>query len=83
MVKSIFKYFIGYKDGKNVRPLCILFSRISAYRRVFDETKYMCVIIINDELLEGYNEIWKTSAIALKKDLIVDLYTTNNILKLK
>ena len=52
---------------------------MSAYRRFFDETKYISVIIINDRLLEGYIEIWKTSAIALKKYLIVDLYTTKNI----
>ena len=79
MVKKIFKYFIGYKEGKSVRSLCILFSRMCAYRRFFDETKYISVIIINDRLLEGYIEIWKTSAIALKKYLIVDLYTTKNI----
>ena len=34
----------------------------------------------NDRLLEKYNEIWKKkSAIALKKDLIVNLYTMKNV----
>ena len=33
--KNGFKYFIGYKDGKNIRPLCILLPKKSAYRRDF------------------------------------------------
>ena len=37
--KKAFKYFIGYKDGKNVRPLCVTLPRTSTYRRNFDETK--------------------------------------------
>ena len=39
--KKSFKYFIGYKDGEKVRSLCIMLPKISAYRRDFDETKYM------------------------------------------
>ena len=31
--KKGFKYFIGYKDDRKVRPLCIIFSKITAYRR--------------------------------------------------
>ena len=26
-----FKYFIGYKDGKKNRPLCVLLPKMSAY----------------------------------------------------
>ena len=36
-----FKYFIGYKDFYKIRDLCIFLPKISAYRRDFDETKYM------------------------------------------
>ena len=32
---------------------------MSAYRRDFDETKYMYFLIKDDELLEKYNEIWE------------------------
>ena len=31
---------------------------MSAYRRDFNETKYMSFLIKDDELLEKYNEIW-------------------------
>ena len=30
---------------------------MSAYRRDFDETKYMSLLIKNDELLKKYNDI--------------------------
>ena len=30
---------------------------MSAYRRAFDETKYISFLIKDDELLEKYNEI--------------------------
>ena len=39
--KKGFKYFIGYKDAKKIRPLCIFLPKISAYRKDLDETKYM------------------------------------------
>ena len=37
--KKSFKYFIGYNDGKKVRPLCIILPKMSKRRREFDETK--------------------------------------------
>ena len=36
-----------------------IFSKMSAYRRDFDETKYMSFSIKKDELLEKYNQIWE------------------------
>ena len=59
--KKGFKHFIGLKDAKRIRPLCIFLPKMSAYRKDFDETKYMSFFIKNDELLEKYNEIWKKS----------------------
>ena len=34
--KQDFKYLIGYKDVKKIRPLCIFLSKMSAYRRNFE-----------------------------------------------
>ena len=40
--KKRFKYFIGYKGAKKIWPLYIFFlPKMSAYRKDFDETKYM------------------------------------------
>ena len=36
-----FKYFIGYKDAKKTKLLCIFLPQIPAYRTNFDETKYI------------------------------------------
>ena len=55
-------------------------SKNEGYRRDFDETKYMSFMIKDDYLPEKYHEIWdKKSAILLKKDLIVNLFTMENI----
>ena len=59
MVKKGFKFFIGYKDAKKIRPLCILLPKMSAYRKDFDETKFMSFSIKDDELLKRHNEIWE------------------------
>ena len=57
----------------------MFFPNMSAYRRDFDETKYISFLIENDELLEKYNEIWKNVKYSIKKELIVNLYTMKNI----
>ena len=64
--KNVFKYFIGYKDSKKVRPLCILLPKMRAYRRNFDDTKYMSFLIKDDKLLEKYNKIWEKASNIIK-----------------
>ena len=66
--KNEFRYFIGYKDAENVRPLCILLTKMSAYRKGFNKTKYISFFIKDDELLEKYNEIWEKVKIIIKKE---------------
>ena len=55
LVKKGFKYFIGCRDPKNIKPLCIFFPKISAYRKDFHETKYIVFLLKYDELLEKCN----------------------------
>ena len=43
--KQDLKYFIGYKDDKEIRPLCIFRSTLSIYRRGFDESKCIYFMI--------------------------------------
>ena len=40
---------------------------MTAYRKDFDEIKFMSFLIKDDELLEKYNEIWKKLKDSLKK----------------
>ena len=37
--KQDFKYFIGHKDSKKVRPLCIFCPQMVIYKRNFDENR--------------------------------------------
>ena len=51
-----------------IRPLCIFLPKISAYRKDFDEAKYISFLIKDDELLEKYDKIWKKVKNSLKKE---------------
>ena len=42
--------------------------KITAYRKDFDETKYIFFLIKDNELLKKYNEIWKKVSNAIKKE---------------
>ena len=39
--KQDFQYFIGYKDNKKIKPLCIFVPETNAYRINLDETECM------------------------------------------
>ena len=50
-----------------------------AYRKDFDETKYMPFLIKDDEVLEKHNKTWEKVKNILKKNLIVNQYTMKYI----
>ena len=47
-----FKFFVGYKEGKTVKPLCIIFPQMTGYGG-----KNMSSVIKDDDVLDKYNEI--------------------------
>ena len=47
---------------------CIFLSKMTAYRKDFDGTKYISLLIKDDELLEKCNEIWEKVKNSLKKE---------------
>ena len=54
-----FKYFIGYKEGEIVKPLCIILPQMSGYIKYFENGgKNMPFVIKDDDVLDKYNEIW-------------------------
>ena len=54
-----FKYFIGYKEGEIVKPLCIILHQIIGYIKHFENGgKNMSFVIKDDDVLDEYNEIW-------------------------
>ena len=52
-----FRYFIGYKYDKQIRPLCIFFSKVNAHRIDFDETECMYFMIKEENVFDKYMEI--------------------------
>ena len=78
-----FKYFIEHKDAKKGRPLCIFLPKMTAYRKDFDETKYISFLIKDDELLKKYNKIWKNVKNTIDKEFNSDLVYSEKYLKAK
>ena len=68
--KNDFKYFIGYKDAKKIRPLLIILAKMSAFRRDYYKIKCMAFLIKDKKLLEKY-EIWKKVCNIIKKELFI------------
>ena len=50
--KKGFQYFISYKDGNKITPLCISIPKVSGYVECFDKTKYIPFSIKDEELLD-------------------------------
>ena len=49
---SDFKYFIGYKEGEIVKPICIIFPQMSGYIKYFENGgKNMSFLIKNDDVM--------------------------------
>ena len=54
-----FKYFIGYKEGEIVKPLCIILPQMIGYIKYFENGgKNMSLVVKDDDVLDKYNEIW-------------------------
>ena len=52
-----FKYFIGYKEGEIVKPLCIILPQMTGYIKYFENGgKNMSFVIKDDDMLDKYNE---------------------------
>ena len=58
--KNSYKYFIGYNDNDNIRPLCIRLPQITGYARKFNENATLSFIVKNKQLLKSYTKIWET-----------------------
>ena len=58
--KNSHKYFIGYNDNDNIRPLCIRLPQMTGYARKFNENATMSFIVKDKKLLKKYTKIWET-----------------------
>ena len=54
-----FMYFIGYKEGEIVKPLCIILPQMSGYIKYFKNGgKNISFLTKDDDVLDKYNQIW-------------------------
>ena len=65
-----YNYFIGYLYNDNkVKPLHIMLPKTNAYVKSYDgQTKWMYILIEDDDLLEIYNTIWDKVSVDMKKE---------------
>ena len=68
---------------KKIRHLCIFHPKTTAYRKDFDETKYLSFLIKDDVLLEIYNELCEKVKSSLKKEFFSEPVYNEKYLKLK
>ena len=66
--KQDFKYFIGYKDNKEIRLLCIFFPEMSIYKRYSDKTKCTCFMIKDENIFDKNMTIWEKVSNIIKKN---------------
>ena len=53
------KYFIGYKEGEIVKPLCIILPEMSGCLNYFENGgKNMSLLIKDEDVLDRYSKIW-------------------------
>ena len=52
-----FKYFIGYREGEIIKPLCIILPQMNGYIKCFENGGKNMSVLIKD-MLDKYNEIW-------------------------
>ena len=55
--KKSFKYFTGYNDNDDIRPLCIRLPQMTGYVKCFDSNKTISFKVIDKKLLKKYTKI--------------------------
>ena len=57
--KSSFKYFIGYDDNDEIRPLCTKLPQMIGYAKCFVSNKTMSFNVIDKKQLKQYTKYGK------------------------
>ena len=68
---------------EKIVPLCTMLPKMSAYKRDFDEIKYMSFLIKDNELLKKYNKIWYKISRIIKNGFYSEPVCNDKYLKTK
>ena len=80
MVKKYsFKYFIGYNDNDDIRPLCIKLPQMIGYAKYFDSNKTMSFKVSDKRLLKKYIRIWEKISSLIEKEFDIVINHSSDI----
>ena len=57
--KNYIKYFIGYIDDNEIKPICIRLPQMIGYVQYFDDNKIMSFKVTDNKLINKYNKYGK------------------------
>ena len=67
-----FKYFIGYREGEIVKPLCIILPQMDGYIKYFEHGNKNISFFSKDyKIWDKYDEIWD----AIKENLGIEFHS--------
>ena len=73
------KYFIGYNNNKEIRPLCIFSPEMSTHKRCCDKTTLRCFMIKDEKDFYKYMKILEKVSNIIKQFAIKNFYIIKNI----
>ena len=56
--KNDIKYFFGYIDNNEIKPICVRLPQTIRYAKYFDDNKVMSFKVTDKKLLNKYNKTW-------------------------
>ena len=68
--KNAIKYFIGYIDNNEIKPICIRLPQMIGYAKYFNDNKFMSFKVIDKNLLNKNNKIWEKVEVLLNVKMI-------------
>ena len=77
--KYSFKYFIGYNDNDETKPLFIRLPQMIGYAKFFDNAKTMPFKANHKKLLKSYNKTWESISCLIGKEVDSKVYYGDNI----
>ena len=83
LVKKDLNPLLATKMLKKIKRLHVLLQKMTAYRKDFNETKYVPFLITDDKWLRKYNEIWEKVTNIIYKELDSDPVYNKKYIKTK
>ena len=74
-----YKYFIGYKNHYETRPLFLIFQKMRGCAKTFSGDRCMSSLNEDNKLLEKYNKIWEKFSKSIKREVESKFYSDKEL----